>query len=722
MRSAILLIVVLVHLCLLAACGKGADPALDEHAATNDPQFPSRLPGLEERATVPTGSIPAARHAALAPLLRSHSGSDFYLASSTVTADIPLQRALFSPAAAGFAWAIYEFNSALEADSAFSIELGFAPGQAPQSVSLAFADYSARAWQWQSAQPVANSAGFPAPQTSLLSPAGSLFVAVAIAAPDSGALQSVSLHSLSSLPPPLGLQASDGTWAAEIRLGWQDPALSYSADFPEGLSYDYVSVQRADSAAGPWAEIAQIPAGSFACCDDGAGAGLAPGAAYHYRLQLARGGLLSLPGASDPGAAADAPAPGAWQHSIGRPGYDTCFAACMDLSGALYLCGTIDDSSGIRTVVTSYAADGAQRWIRTYSSGEQDYGRDIELASDGTLFVLLQSRVSAPPREVDFTVLQLAQDGQLMEEFSWGSSLSDYPFDLEIDAAGDLLLAGESNAAGPGQQSAVVKLSPAGELRWQQHFGGPGAESARALAIDCEGRIFVAGFTENVPPGDEDVLLYELSADGSFSAGYRYGAALNEEAGALALSPDGTALWIAASSNSAGAGQNDAVLLAVNPASGVLDWQLFYGGSSPEYLYSISLAPDGTLWAAGSTASFGHGGDDLLLLSLSPAGALLSQEAWGASNDQSGRVACDFGGGLYLYGNTRKAAGDWQVISGSTTVSGLSQSDFSASSGPIPGSVREPGGSWAALSFATADSGAGDSDLLAMRRQGAGAE
>ncbi len=719
MRFAGLSALLLLLICL--SCGgntrtsAGGGSAVD---ALHPEGSPQSLPALPEAAPQPQRAGPqtAPRVSAAVPLERLLAGDAAFSHSSSVSLDTGAHTATFAPPADGYAWAVYAFSDSLEPDSDFSIELSFQSGAVPAQVSLAFADYDALAWQWQSGAPVDGSISFTAPAGDLLSLSGTLYVAVVLQEPDSGVLEQLRLHSLTALPAPLGLIASDGVYSGEIRLGWQDPDLSFSAEFPGGLIYDQVSIERADGAAGPFSEIGQVGSGTTAFCDRGDGSGLPAGATYFYRLRLLKDGLAGLPSAADSGSAAQALEPASWTHTLGRPGYDSCLGSALDAAGNFYVCGTVDDS-GIRAVVLKYDQTGQLLWARSYSSGIQDYGRDVEVGPDGSVFVLLQARIAEPVHQNDFCILRISPEGEMLDQWAWGTFGTESPFRLAIDSAGNPVAVGEIDVTNPLNQSAVVKFSPEGGIIWQKHYGGFLGDFGRALTIDCEGRTWVAGIAHPDEEVKDQAMVYVLSPQGNLAGSWLLGGPLNDEAAAIAVDPLGETVYVAGNTSSFGAGQQDGFVASMDAVSGALNWHAIYGGASGEYLYSLALDSAGNPYAAGATDSFGAGGTDLLLLHFDALGGLLSQECWGASKDQSGQVNCDFSGNVFIHGNARNANGAWQSIDGSLlSDSGFSAAELQADSGDIDGELLEPAGTWTELKFTTADTGAGDQDLLLMRR------
>ena len=154
-------------------------------------------------------------------------------------------------------------------------------------------------------------------------------------------------------------------------------------------------------------------------------------------------------------------------------------------------------------------------------------------------------------------------------------------------------------------------------------------------------------------------------------------------------------LYLAGSTSSFGAGGEDALVLKYDP-SGKLLWAKTWGGPKDDAANAIAVGPDGFLYVTGSSFSFGSGCSfgacsSLFVLKLDPDGNLQWATNWNNPNTAYGNsLAFDSMGNIYVAGST---------LLGSAIAMKLSPSDGSvlwASSFSVPSS--------AAGGFATATS------------------
>jgi hypothetical protein len=87
------------------------------------------------------------------------------------------------------------------------------------------------------------------------------------------------------------------------------------------------------------------------------------------------------------------------------------------------------------------------------------------------------------------------------------------------------------------------------------------------------------------------------------------------------------------------------------------DWTHTWGGPSNDYANAVAVDNSGNVYVAGSTASFGAGGTDVLILKYSPLGTLLWTKTWGGSgNEAANAIAVGPDGFLYVTGSSSSFA------------------------------------------------------------------
>jgi hypothetical protein len=133
----------------------------------------------------------------------------------------------------------------------------------------------------------------------------------------------------------------------------------------------------------------------------------------------------------------------------------------------------------------------------------------------------------------------------------------------------DLYLVGLT-LIGTNGQIYVLKYGPDHQLIWSVLWGGTGSEAARAIAVDTNGNILVAGKTDSYGHGANDIAFLQLDPDGNLNWQRVWGGAAIDEAHGLVL--DGEMAYIAGETFSFGAGQSDMLLIKANASTGQMPW------------------------------------------------------------------------------------------------------------------------------------------------------
>ena len=194
------------------------------------------------------------------------------------------------------------------------------------------------------------------------------------------------------------------------------------------------------------------------------------------------------------------------QRHDGPPGGDTRDEAIKILpvgANDLVVVGTTIDSYGPKGDVLAIkysGTDGSILWSRRYNGTDNLDDKAVAAAVDlqGNLYVTAEVR----RREggLDFyTAKYAASDGALLWErlYSGPGNRVDQPTSIAVDAAGNVFVAGHSNAAN--DDIYVVKYAAAdGALQWEKRYNSPedANDYARAIVVDSAGDVVLTGSSD----------------------------------------------------------------------------------------------------------------------------------------------------------------------------------------------------------------------------------
>lgn len=227
----------------------------------------------------------------------------------------------------------------------------------------------------------------------------------------------------------------------------------------------------------------------------------------------------------------------------------------------------------------------------------------------------------------------------------------------------------------------IVCLDAFGVVRWQRSLGGSSYEEAHAMVRTSDGNIVVAGESRS-NDGDvtghhgsedfADAWIVKINVSGAIMWQHSLGGSDFDAAYGLAATNDGGVFVVGASNSNDGdvTGHHGASeitdgWIARLDGNGTLQWQQSLGGSDNEELRAAVVTSDGGVIAAGTSSSsdgdvpMNRGGDDLWIVRLDAAGALIwSRTAGGSQNDGAASVAVRSNGQIAAGGYSFSDDGD----------------------------------------------------------------
>jgi uncharacterized delta-60 repeat protein len=244
---------------------------------------------------------------------------------------------------------------------------------------------------------------------------------------------------------------------------------------------------------------------------------------------------------------------------------------------------------------------------------------------------------------------------------------ADRAWAMAVDKSGNVVVTGQSAATADWYSSsdfATVKYSPTGKRLWVQRYDGSQNrdDSARAIAVDAAGNVFVTG-TTNLSDGDF-ILTVKYGPDGKRLWIRRHDDGVTDtNAGwAVAVDASGNA-YVAGEVWDPGSATNcDAVIIKYNPSGKAL-WAKKVNGAANGWDSLNAIATDGAgnVYAAGK--SWGAGTSfDYLAVKLNSNGKLLWAKKYNGTGNLDDRVnamAVDAAGNVYVTGESQVAGMDF---------------------------------------------------------------
>jgi len=280
-------------------------------------------------------------------------------------------------------------------------------------------------------------------------------------------------------------------------------------------------------------------------------------------------------------------------------------------------------------------ANGNLQWTKTIGGKEFEDGYSLIQTADGG-YAIAGATNSFGAGGYDVYVVKLDANGNLQWTKTIGGKKEDVGLMSLIQTSdGGYAIAGATNSFGAGNGDVyVVKLDANGKLQWTKTIGGPGDEIGFSLIQTSDGGYAIAGSTFSFGAGDEDVYVVKLDANGNLQWTKTIGGPKREWGSSLIQTADG-GYAIAGTTTSFGAGGEDVYVVKLD-ASGNLQWTKTIGGKKEDAGISLIQTSDGGYAIAGYTKSFGAGGEDVYVVKLDADGKLQWTKTIGGENDDRG--------------------------------------------------------------------------------------
>lgn len=257
-----------------------------------------------------------------------------------------------------------------------------------------------------------------------------------------------------------------------------------------------------------------------------------------------------------------------------------------------------------------------------------------------------------------FSFICNAQAPQIEWQETYGGTNQDYAKKIIQTQDGGYIVGGETYSLNGdvtgnhgGSDYWIIKISSTGTLEWQKTFGGSNYEHAYDIIQTIDGGYIFLGSSSssngdvNLNYGFDDIWVVKLSTDGTIEWQKSFGGT-NPDYGYSIKQTNDDGYIIAGTTYSNNVditgnnGANDYWILKLD-SSGILEWQNNFGGTNQESARDIFQISDGSYLVTGSTNSSNgdvtgqHGGGDGWVLKLSPTGILEWQKTLGGTNSES---------------------------------------------------------------------------------------
>jgi hypothetical protein len=297
------------------------------------------------------------------------------------------------------------------------------------------------------------------------------------------------------------------------------------------------------------------------------------------------------------------------------------------------------------------SAQVAQDWVKTYdgTGGSTDQAYAMARDSEGNVYVT-GSSLSAGPGTEDYVTIKYSLTGIPVwtARYDGKGFGQDIGTAIAVGAGGYVYVTGTSWIGGSDFDYVTIKYNLSGDTLWTRRYNGPrgGNDRAQAISVDGNGNVYVTGFSEGLtgthgifedyatvcytPGGAVNWIARYNGLAGDYdeavsigldNLGFVYVTGTSDDGSSGSGDPhfdfatikydtvDGTSEWVNRY-NGTGNGDDEAIMLKVDPFGNVIVTGQSYGPTSYTDFLTIKYNPAGdSLWSRRLTSP-GDNGDE----------------------------------------------------------------------------------------------------------------
>lgn len=302
------------------------------------------------------------------------------------------------------------------------------------------------------------------------------------------------------------------------------------------------------------------------------------------------------------------------------------------------------------------------QWEKRFGGTWFDRAESMDQTSDGGYILAGKSEsndgnVSGNHGLFDYWIVKLNSTGVLQWQKSLGGTLNDNAYSIQQTSDGGYIIAGESESTNGditgnlgGYDGWIIKLSSSGTIEWQKSYGGMGNEGLNSIQQTLDGGYIVTGTTFSFLTGYHgagDYWVLKLSATGTIEWQKLYGGSSSDLAFSVRQTSD-TGYVIAGytysndGNVSGNHGHYDFWIIKLS-ATGALQWQKTFGGTEEDNALDVIQTSDGgylingVTWSNNGDVTGFHGLYDYWVIKISSSGDLQWHKAMGGSSADASR-------------------------------------------------------------------------------------
>jgi hypothetical protein len=278
-------------------------------------------------------------------------------------------------------------------------------------------------------------------------------------------------------------------------------------------------------------------------------------------------------------------------------------------------------------ILFSVSSHGQVVFERTYGGAEYDVGWSVQQTQDGG-YVIAGGTGSFGSGGTDFYLVKTDSLGDTLWTRTYGDTADDWSYSVQETSDGGYVLTGYTGLSGPTPSDLyLIKTDPLGDTVWTKIYGGTDYESGYSVRETSDGGYVVSGYTGSFGVQGEDIYLLKTDSLGDTVWTRTYGGPFYENGPSVEVTQDGGYI-VAGWTNSIGAGRDDVYIIKTDSMGDSL-WTRTYGDTAGDWANCVQQTQDGGYILTGVTANLGFGTGDLYIVKTDSLGSAVWTKTYG---------------------------------------------------------------------------------------------
>lgn len=292
-------------------------------------------------------------------------------------------------------------------------------------------------------------------------------------------------------------------------------------------------------------------------------------------------------------------------------------AVACDAAGNVYVTGYgyYSTTASYDIITVKYNSAGVQQWVQAYNgtANSSDYGYDIAVTPAGDVYVTGYANNTGTSGDITIIKYNTAGVQQWVRTHAGSAgSYTDYAYDVDVDASGNVYVAGYIYNSSYSDMIAI-KYNSAGTLQWASTYNGPmnTYDYAYALAVDGSGNVYLGGHGYYTTTSSYDYEIVKFNSSGVQQWATNYNSPLNTTEYFRDIAVDGSGnVYVTGYGYYYTSSYPDYITVKLSTA-GAFQWVAPYNGPGATYDYgnSIEVTSAGNVYVAGYSTGSGTGYD-----------------------------------------------------------------------------------------------------------------